>query len=182
MKAWMLVLVAAVGMAGCQGKPATDKVVASVNNYEISQGEFEERFQEHNRGKSDTLEGRKEYLNNLIQQKLILQNAEARGLDRGANFLKLIERFWEASLTRLAIGTTLKANPDAWSVTDKEIEEAYLKGSPAGTVGKSSPGVYRQIKADLTKMKQDAWIRGWIAGLSRNATIQMHEEFLKKGK
>jgi len=91
-------------IAGCtcplsKGK----KILAKINNYEITLDEFEEQFGESSYSRDNTPESRKEFLKVLIGHKLILQDAQAKGLDKEKEFLKMIERLWEQSLLRLTM-------------------------------------------------------------------------------
>ena len=96
-----LLFVFGCGVNQCQSKKAV--VLAKVNNYEITRVEFEEEFRRSRFGLADTLESRRQFLNNLINQKLILQEAQKEGLDKDPGFLKLIERFWEQSLLKITL-------------------------------------------------------------------------------
>lgn len=91
-------------LAGCSCPlPRDKKILARINNYEITLDEFEEQFRGSLYSKDNTLEARKEFLKVLIGRKLILQDAQAKGLDKKKEFLKMIERFWEQSLLKLAL-------------------------------------------------------------------------------
>lgn len=101
--------------------------VITVNNYNITRNEFESEFKASSYGDVDTPESRRNFANTLIDRKLILQYAQKEGLDKGKNFLKAIEKFWEQSLLKVALdGKTREieakiASPD-WAV--KRVEEA----------------------------------------------------------
>ena len=75
-----------------------------------------------------------EFLKNMITQKLILLDAERRGLDRDPQFLKMIENFWQQSLLTFALQEKTKegGDLDAWvnylkQNTKVEINQEYLK-------------------------------------------------------
>lgn len=105
MKNKIIFLFAIMLIAGCgHPLPKDKKVLAKVNNYEITLNEFEEQFGESSYSRDNTPEARKEFLKVLIGRKLILQDAQAKGLDKEKEFLKMIERFWEQSLLKLAMG------------------------------------------------------------------------------
>ncbi|MFC1804287.1 hypothetical protein ACFLZ3_00430 [Candidatus Omnitrophota bacterium] len=93
-------------VSGCAKKPACgpqDRILAKINNYEISLGQFEDEFRQSSYSMANTLEARKEFLDILISRKLILQDAQSKGLDKDPDFLKMIERFWEHSLLKLTL-------------------------------------------------------------------------------
>lgn len=106
MKNKMIILFMAMIIAGCACPlPKDEKVLAKVNNYTITLEEFEVEFKESPYAKDNTPEAKKDFLKILIGRKLILQDAQAKGLDKEKVFLKMIERFWEQSLLKLALQT-----------------------------------------------------------------------------
>ncbi len=101
MKKNLIVLIFALFIFGCASKPQAKKeVLAKVNNYEIAKEEFDEEFKMSGYGRVDTPESKGDFLNNLINRKLILQDAQKKGLDKDKSFLKMIENFWEQSLLK----------------------------------------------------------------------------------
>jgi hypothetical protein len=93
-------------LSGCGQNPGThadrDAVVV-VNNYSLTREEFENEFKASAYSEIDTPESRKNFLNTLIDRKLILQYAQTEGLDKEKNFLKSIEKFWEQSLLKIVL-------------------------------------------------------------------------------
>ena len=70
----------------------------------------------------------------MINQKLILLDAEKRGLDKNKEFLKMVENFWQQSLLTMAMQEKAKdgGNFDQWveylkNNTDIEINQEALK-------------------------------------------------------
>lgn len=119
---------------GCQSKEPQQTVVARVGTYVITQDEFEESYKNSAYGRQHNPFYRSAFLNNMINQKLILLDAERRGLDRDPQFLKMIENFWQQSLLTIALQEKTKegGNLDAWvsylkQNTKVEINQEYLK-------------------------------------------------------
>jgi len=91
-------------IVGCSSSSTKDKkILAKINNYEITLDEFQEQFKESSYSRDSSAESKKEFLKVLIGRKLILQDAERKGLDKKKEFLNMIERFWEQSLLKLAL-------------------------------------------------------------------------------
>ena len=130
-------------LTGCSRSPAQKDILAKVNNYEITRSKFEDEFKASPYGKTDTPESRKEFLNTLIGRKLILQYAQQKDYDKEKGFLKLIEKFWEQSLLKVAL--------------DKKTNEIESKISSSGWDAK---------RAEETKMMSD-----WMNELRKNAHI-----------
>jgi len=167
---------------GCVKQPQDESILAKINNYEISKDEFEEEFQQSVFASTDTLESRKEFLNNLIDSKLIMQDAQRQGLDKNKNFLKLIERFWEQSLLKLALDKKTQAIAGSGFVSDKEVKEAYEKMFQEGKTDKTYDKIYSQLKWELARNKQAQMMNDWVAELRKTADIKVNTGLLKKDK
>ncbi|MCU0665480.1 MAG: SurA N-terminal domain-containing protein [Candidatus Omnitrophica bacterium] len=140
-------------ISGCvkSNDSAGGTVLARVNNYKITQDEFEEEFRSSAYYANDTLQSRKNFLNLLINRKLIMQDAQKKGLDKDRDFLKMIQRFWEQSLLQRAF-------------------EAKNRSLDAQVSDNKSQDILRQKKADL----MDAW----IDDLRKQASISINENLL----
>jgi hypothetical protein len=119
---------------GCQSRESQKAVVARVGNYVITQDEFEEAYKNSAYGRQHNMLYRSEFLKNMITQKLILLDAERRGLDRDPQFLKMVENFWQQSLLTFTLQEKNKegGDLDKWvnylkQNTKVEINQEYLK-------------------------------------------------------
>lgn len=177
MKKYKFLLLAAILTLGCSGLDKEKKeILVKINNYEITKQEFEQEFKDSIYSRSDTPESRKEFLNTLINRKLILQDAQNKGLDKDKNFLKMIERFWEQSLLKLALDKKSKEIAGSALVNDKTIEEVYNKMVQEGKTDKSYDQMYQQIKWEITKLKEAQAMNDWIAELHKRADIKINED------
>ncbi|RKY38357.1 MAG: hypothetical protein DRP76_04600 [Candidatus Omnitrophota bacterium] len=166
---------------GCRGKIEEKRVVIRVNNYEITEEEFEKEFKKSPLGRVDTLEAREEFLNNLIDRKLILQQAQKEGLDKERNFLKLIESFWEQSLLKIALDKKSKEIAGSVYVSDEAIEARYKEMLKEGKTDKPYEEIYSQIKWELMKEKESKMMDKWLEELRKKAKIEINYDLLKKG-
>jgi len=144
-------LFAIIILGGCcpSSTSREDKdIIVSVNNYRITSSEFESEFKASPYRKTNTPEARREFLNTLIDRKLILQYAQKEGLDKEANFLKAIEKFWEQSLLKIAL--------------DKKSKEMEAKLSASGWEAKRN---------EETKMMNE-----WMNELRKEARIVIKGE------
>jgi hypothetical protein len=123
-------------LSGC-GNPQslTQKdVVAQVGSYVITRQEFEEAYKDSSYGALGTNASRQLFLYNMINQKLIILDAEKKGLDKNKEFLKMVENFWQQSLLTMAMQEKAKegGNFDKWveylkNNTNIEINQEALK-------------------------------------------------------
>jgi len=147
MKKYLNLLFVVLLLTGCSRSPAQKDILAKVNNYEITRSEFENEFKVSPYGKTDTPESRRDFLNTLIDRKLILQYAQQKDYDKEKGFLKLIEKFWEQSLLKVAL--------------DKKTREIESKISSSGWEAK---------RTEETKMMGD-----WMNELRKNAHITIKD-------
>jgi len=148
------VLAAFLFVSGCGPKPGAvpgGEVVVSINDYKITRGEFESEFKDSPYGTVDTPESRQNFLNALIDRKLILQYAQREGFDKERPFLEAIEKFWEQSLLKI--------------VLDKKMLEMTARNVAAG---------WEAQRAEDAKEMND-----WMSTLRKGARITIHEGALK---
>ena len=181
MKRYIILFSVLILAAGCSRAPKSkeSQVLAKINNYEITQEEFELEFKESAYGRNDTLQSRKEFLNLLIERKLILQDAQSKNLDKDRDFLRMIEKFWEQSLLKLTLDKKSKEIAGLATVSDKTIEEAYQKILKEGKTDKTYDQMYNQIKWEITKLKETKLLNDWMESLRKKARIKIDYELLK---
>jgi len=153
MKNLILVFMIPVFLVGCsQGNKSKD-VEVKINNYEISKAEFEQEFKDSSFGRDDTAQSRKEFLDNLVDRILILQDAQKNGLDNDPKFLKMVEKFWMQSLLRLAL--------------EKKSKE--ISGTSLGS-------------GDTVKLNESRLMNDWLTQLHKNANIQVKKDLIPRDK
>jgi len=179
MKKIFVLLSILIFIAGCNRAPKDKQNLAKINNYEISIDEFNRDFKDSSYARNDTPDSRRDFLNNLINRKLILQDAQKKGLDKDRDFLKMIENFWEQSLLKLAIDKKTKEVSGEASVSDSEIEDAYKNLVKEDKTDKTYDQMYQQIKWELTRAKQTQLLNDWIDQLHKKAQIQVDYDLLK---
>lgn len=112
---------------GCGQKPNAEldkDIVVTVNNYNIMRDEFESEFKASAYGAADTPESRQNFLNTLIDRKLILQYAQKEGLDKEQSFLNTIEKFWEQSLLKVALDEKTRDIESKIAASDWQVKRA----------------------------------------------------------
>jgi hypothetical protein len=172
-KLFILLLFLPLALA-CGRKPSQTEInFVKINNYTVGQKEFEERFKHSSYAAADTLEARKEFLDVLTREALIIQDAQRKGLGNDQEFLKTIERFWEQSLFKRAIEEKTKEIAGSVSVTENEITQEYVKLKSAGKINEPLEKVYITIKNNILREKEGLAMDEWVASLYRNADIKM---------
>jgi hypothetical protein len=176
---YILLICLVLTFLGCSENPQ-EKILANINGYELSVQDFEESFQQSYFAlRPDQAQARQEFLEKLINERLILQYAQKENLDKTPAFLKKIEKFWEASLLKVALDyKSSKLQPEI-NPDDEMIKEQYqdmLKDASAQD--KKYSEVYQQIRWKLIREKESKMFSDWIDDMKRQADISIEEKYL----
>jgi hypothetical protein len=161
-------------------RPGASPVLANVGGYQIMADEFEEGFATSAfSARADKLQARREYLETLINQKLILLDAQKKNLDKAPDFLKSVEKFWAQSLLTVALGKKTVELHKGINVRDEDVRRIYDSMVRDGVTTKSLSDVYPQIKWQAEKQLEAQLLNGWIEGLRKGSTVSIDENMLK---
>jgi hypothetical protein len=163
----------------CAQKDPGKKILARINNYEISKEEFEQEFRESIFGAQGTPGTWREFLNHLINQKLILQDAQESELDKKREFLGAIENFWEQTLLRAALDKKIKGLAGSFSVTEQEVRSLYNRRMEVGFFNTTYEKAAPLLRHEISKNKETQALSAWIDELHRKAKVEINEELLK---
>ena len=179
---YFLVFLLSLVVLGCGPQPKDpEQVMLKVNEYEVTKSEFDAGFaQSAFADRADRVQARADYMDNLINQKLILLDAQKKGIDKDKDFMKSIERFWEQSLMTVALGDKTRAIDKTLVVSDQEIRRFYESMVKEGITTKSFEEVYPQIQWQAKKQMQTRLIDEWLKELRSNAQLSVNRELLKQ--
>ena len=160
--------------------PPQPEYLVKINNYTITPQEFMDEFKLSSYAKENTPQSRREFLNMLIRRKLILQEAQAKGLDRDPEFLKSVERFWEQSLLKRAMDKKSLEIQGSILISDKAVEAVYNKLKSEGKAEKPYDQMYKQLKWSLTQLQESQAINTWLKELYQGAKIKVNPNYTAK--
>ncbi len=144
----MIALAGAVlAVAGCGTRRDVpdDKVLAKINNYDLTVADFkyEGGLTLANKYFSDDPEKAKEdMLDELITKKVLMQEAQREGLDKEKAFMLEIEKYWEQALVKFLMKDKAAELRQAISVDDAEMAIEYKK-------------MKRKINANIVVLKDE---------------------------
>lgn len=140
-------LVGVAVLAGCGRKQSTeDLLVAKVADRPVSMALYEKAWSTVDAKylpKTDDLEGRKEFLNTIINKEVLTLKADELGYDKDEYVLKAMEAFKKVGLP--AGYLRVKVPPERLEITDEDLREAF-----------PNFGRTLQIKQILVDTKEDA--------------------------
>jgi hypothetical protein len=165
----MLILIA----SGCAKK---EQLAIKIGNIEITAQEFEAELRD-SRYPNDP-SGRRAFLDQFIQKKLILHEAEKLGLDKNPQFLKDVQFYWEQGLLKLVLTQKTKELMGKIQVTDREINDYYRANQNSEFANTELSQVYNQIKWLLFQEKQSGALAGWVDDLEQKTPVRIDYNLL----
>lgn len=164
-------------LAGCScGEGGGDKrVVAQVNKYKMTAEDLRYELDNVPHDTSyllRTKDGRREYLGNLLEKEILLQEAQRQGLDREKDFMKSIENYWEQALLKLLLERKSREISSLIHVYDNEIEDYYRKSGERSPL----PEVRQDIRKAIRQKKETEAMNAWIEELKDRSYIRINED------
>lgn len=129
----IIVLFSVILNSGCKSRDNyyDDKqVVACINNYTLTIDDFENEAQilKGNKNLSDgSVNAKQELLQDIINKKLLIQEAQKLNFDKQKSFMKEIERYWEQALLKLLFKKKNDELSGVLQVDKPEILEEYRR-------------------------------------------------------
>ena len=167
---------------GCQPHKITDSSnILTIGNYELTQEEFEQRFSESSYALREDEEAREDFLQNFVNQRIMILEAQSQRLDKNKEFLQTIERYWEQALIKEVLETNADSILNSISVSDTEIQN-YFKEAREGGAYPNTPlsDVKASIEIQLKREKQNRAITEWIDQLKNKYKISVNQDLLKR--
>ncbi len=185
-KALFLCLSLAVlaGAGACSGDPGDDEgeVVARINDYELTLKEYETQLNS-DVGVSElyrlTREDKREFLDRLVRKELLLQEAMRRKLDQREEFVRAIERYWEATLIRDLMVIAGKELSERVSITQEDIRARYEKMKQANPDLPEFEEMREGIGRTLLEEERRARLDAWMDRLRKEADVEVNEDLIK---
>ena len=138
-------------ISSCAKKKTEKVVLVAIGKYFFYQEDFFSEAALYPPAYRQTLT-KEQILEELIQKKILLMEAQRQGLDKDPEFMKMVERFWQQSLLR--------------SLLDKKSDEIMASMDIANEKERSQ--------------KASQIMQNWIDELRKNAKIKINKEALEK--
>lgn len=173
--------------SGCDSRQAgaeNEKPVVSINQLHLSEGDLREEVKTRvviPYGVEASDEKGPEWLNQLIDRELLVQEAQRLGLDREQEFMRTIEHFWKQALIKQLItqkGREINAN---LHIYEPQIEAYYKKlAQEKGGALESLSVLRKEIVRTLQEEVADKAMEDWLTDLRKQADISVDQEAIKK--
>jgi len=179
---YLLLLILFTQFFSCsQDQTKEGKILARINDYKLTIGEFQYQLAAEIELDEDfklTEKAKKEFLEELINKELLIQEAEKLKLDRKEKFSRTIERYWESTLIRDLMEIKGKEISQRTLVSREEVEAYY--NDMKKSVKKLPPliEVQEKFSKKLKEKKKTRMLMEWIGDLRKNANIKINQDFL----
>ncbi|MCP4671683.1 MAG: hypothetical protein GY857_10290 [Desulfobacula sp.] len=179
-------LTACFSMFACSSDSNLNKddiLAAKINDYHLTKNAFNEQFSqemEYQHQYKATAHAKQEFLDILIKNELLIQEAKKQGLDKKKDFISAIERHWKSTLIKhlmeIKHGEILKNV----MVSDKGIKARYdtLKSNNA-TIPPLDE-IEKEIADELLGEKRTKAIEKWETQLYEQARITINSDFINQ--
>lgn len=164
----LIALLALCNVPACFQK---EKPVVRINDIRVDREEFLNAYRASpfvTQGNS----GFKDFLDQFITKKLILDEAERRGLDKDAELLAGIQQYWEQELLKLTL-SRVRMEISAVPVTDAEVWKYYEQKGAEFFAGRPLDEVKMTIREFLVRERQKETMQKWLDEMKKNASIEI---------
>lgn len=148
-----------------------------IDNIRISKNEFWEAFHLSRSSLGDPSDP-KAFLEQYITKKVVLREAERRGLDKDPQLLAGMQQYWEQELFKRMITAKNKELEGGVSVSEEDILRYYEHHRDVFFVSKTLEEVRPQIQEFLVQEKQREEILRWLEGLKMKTQIIVDSQAL----
>lgn len=168
------VFLAISGCSKCEA-PSGDRIVAYVNKEPVFESELNRNIAVVARQQAMfklTPEAENEELDNIINKKILIQEAMNKGLAREPRFINTIKNFWEQTLIRDFVDYKQKEFQEYVFVTDEEVNKYYetlVRGGALETLEVLRP----EIESRIIDGKENQLFEDWFNKERARAKIKI---------
>ncbi len=182
---YMLAIALLSTLNGCGSNEAKHKgrrIVARINRYELTADDFRNEanlIMVNKYFSGNPAKIKEDLLDEMIDKKILIQEAERLNFDKDAAFMKEIERYWEQALLKLLIKEKMEELSRGITVSENEVREEYnrmAKGMGADTGSFDEKA--QEIKDDIYNKKMQDSFDAWMRGLRMKAGVKIYKENL----
>jgi len=168
-------------LSGCSPDKVSEKkeIAIQVNSSKISLEEFNDlmKFEAYADPEMDLSDDtREQFIQYLIRKELLIQEAARLKLDTKKDFVRTIEKYWEATLIRNLLELKSADLKKKILITEDEIKAYYTKNK--GEFDQPLDQVKASIKDILESEKLEAKLEEWTRSLRDSADININQTLI----
>ncbi len=178
LKYTILIMGIVFSLFGCSGDSAKEEhFLVRVNDYRISRDDVDAMLKYEAQLNSNfylSEDTRVNFIKDLIQTQLLIQEAKKRELDQRESFRQTIQRYWESTLIRDLLQEKGAQIQKTVIVSEEEIEAYYKKNKDNLPEGREEE-MKKEIARILEQKKVTARLEEWIEDLKAGAVIEIQD-------
>ncbi len=160
-------------LCGCQ---KTDAVALRVGPVAVTQNEFEKAFKASQL--PDDPDNRRMFTDQYVNKKLILIDAERRGIDKDPEFLDEIQVFWEERLLKASMLVKFEEYAPVIRATDEEVDRIYEESKNSKALPGDPQKAKERIRMMIAQEKQNQLLAEWLDSLKQKNRVRIDEQRL----
>ena len=183
----LMIMLLGIFINGCESRKSPSdegKIVAKINNYEMTVGDFKDEIGQASSIKYMGIKpeaAKEELLEQLITKNILVQEAQRENFDKDRAFMDEIQGYWEQALLKLLLKKKIKELSRQIHVNDQEARIEYDRLAKEGNeVLESYEKMSPRIKSDILNRKIQAALDAWIASLRKNANVKIYKNNLNQ--
>jgi len=164
-----------------QESSKSGKTIAEVNDYSLSLDEFENKLAAELEMEDDyklTDPGKIQFLNELIDKEILIQEAKKLKLDQQQSFIRAMEKYWESTLIRDMLAAKGEEIAAAIEVNDEEITARYESLLQADDKVPPLINIRSQLVEEIKEEKKIKLMGDWFTSLRQKSKIKINKELL----
>jgi hypothetical protein len=162
-------------------QPEGTETLAKINNYNLACSEFEEKLSQELNYDPDlkkTREVKLAFLEQLIQEEVLIQEAKKLKLDEKEKFIRAIELYWKSTLIRDLLELKGKEINETVSVPQAEIDAYYEELKEEGGTVPALAEIQDIIVKEVKEKRTCRLLKEWMTNLEKKADIKINEKLL----
>ena len=179
---FFLLLLLPLSFFSCSnGEQGEGETLVKINNYNLTLLEFQQKLALELNLDEDlklTPEVKTAFLEQLIQEELLIQEARRLKLDGKEKFTRAIERYWKSTLIRDLLESRCEEICQTLVIPQTEIGAYYKRMKEGGETPPPLAEIQDQIVIELKEKKKCEKLEEWLAEIEKKADIKIDQKLL----
>ena len=181
---FFLLLLLPLSFFSCSnGEQGEGETLVKINNYNLTLLEFQQKLALELNLDEDlklTPEVKTAFLEQLIQEELLIQEARRLKLDRKEKFTRAIERYWKSTLIRDLLERKSEEISQTIVIPQTEIEAFYEQLKKESETPPPLAEIQDEIITELKEKKMSEKLKEWLTRVEKKADIKIDQKLLLK--
>jgi hypothetical protein len=180
----LALLIVIFPLSGCSPENGDQgEILSRINEYRLYLDDFQRQLAEEvelDHKFKITREAKEKFLEDIIKKELLIQEAKKYRLDQKEDFIRTIERYWEATLIRNLMTTKGQEIEKLITVSQGEIKDYYLNMKQTRDDLPPLGDMQEELRRIIKEDKKTRQLEDWITELRTRAEVVSNLDLLGK--